>query len=173
MLVLRCGCLRAGAAVEVDSMTWVAVAWTATEPSTFMQATISHWAPPWEVGHDESCVYISAADPCGAVTVLTRNWLCAGEIPVTEQNAKQAREVFAQTHYWIAREQQSWAWTMLWHTMVALQDGRIVFHVPKADLFMSLSLRGPEHSVRRFLIHAKECKCTYRPGNRLDQMRCE
>ena len=59
---------------------------------------------------DESCVQIAAADPCGAVKVLTRNWLCAGEITVTEQNAKQAREVSVQTHYWIAREQQSWAW---------------------------------------------------------------
>jgi hypothetical protein len=100
-----------GAAVAVDMMTWVAVAWTATEPCSFMQANISHQEPPLDVEQDESCVQIAAADPCGAVKVLTRNWLCcAGEITVTEQNAKQACEVSAQTHYWIAREQQSRGW---------------------------------------------------------------
>ena len=73
MLELMCGCLRAGAAVAVDLMTWVAVAWTATEPCSFMQATISHQESPLDVEQDESCVQIAAADPCGAVKVLTRN----------------------------------------------------------------------------------------------------
>lgn len=73
----------------------------------------------------------------------------------TSVDSERAAELGMKTFYGMQ-------WSALWP--------ELPFVCLRLNLIMCLSHRGPEHSVRRIIIHAWDCRCTYRPENRFAQM---